>query len=157
MRGSWYQRIVHILTWVLLAAVWISVPLCWGHLPEQIPTHYDFAGNIDGWGSRAAILLMPVIATVTTAVLLVVERFPQTWNTGVKVTPLNQAFVYRTCADMLATLELTILLSMMLPQIWMLMGTAMPIWIMPVLLVLVLGPIVFFLIRLTVGSRKFKI
>jgi len=30
-------------------------------LPEQIPMHYDMAGNIDRWGSRWEIFLFPVI------------------------------------------------------------------------------------------------
>lgn len=157
MRDTLYQRIIHILTLVVLLAIWVSIPLCWGSLPEQIPIHFDFAGNANGWGGRASILLMPAIITVTTVIMFVVERFPQTWNTGVKVTPLNQAFVYRTCKDMLVTLELTIALSMAIPHVYTLSSAAMPIWVAPVMLVLILGPMVYFLIRLSVGSRKFKI
>ena len=30
-------------------------------LPEQVPMHYDMAGNIDRWGSRREIFIFPVV------------------------------------------------------------------------------------------------
>ena len=38
----------------------LAVTLIWlPFLPDQVPMHYDFAGNIDGWGSKWENLLLP--------------------------------------------------------------------------------------------------
>lgn len=51
---------------LLITGVIILLPLIWGliaypSLPEQIPIHFDFAGNVDGYGSKLIILVMPLI------------------------------------------------------------------------------------------------
>lgn len=157
LRDNLYQRIIHILTGVVFIAMWFHIILVWGTLPDRIPTHFNAAGEIDGWGGKGTLLFGPVIGTVTLAVLLIVERFPKAWNTGVKVTPLNQVFVYRTLKSMMVTLELSILLIFWMTDLFIIWGTDAPIWLVPVILLLTFVPVVFFLVRLSVGSKKFRI
>ena len=157
LKDNWYQRVVHILTGLVFIAMWVHIILVWGDLPDRIPTHYDFAGEVDGWGSKASILLLPVIGTVMLPLLIAVEFFPQTWNTGVQVTPLNQVFVYRTTKSMLVTLELTLLLTFAIINVFTVRATSVPIWLLPVTMLLDLAPVAFFLIRLFVGSKKYRI
>lgn len=157
LKDNWYQRVVHILTGIALLAVWLHLLLAWRHLPAQIPTNFDFSGEPTDWGGKASVLISPIICTVTAIILFVVEWFPQTWNTGVQVTPLNQAFVYRTLKNMLATLELAMVLTFGIVDYFILQAVNMPVWVLPVMLLLIMGPIVFFLIRLVNGSKKFRI
>ena len=56
VRTTLYQRIAGILAPVIYAGVLLLIALRWRYLPEQIPTHYDFAGNVNGWGSRWTLL-----------------------------------------------------------------------------------------------------
>src|ERR1017187_4836177 len=48
----------------LAVLVWITYQALAGaeRLPDRIPTHFDMAGNANGWGSPAMLLLLPVIA-----------------------------------------------------------------------------------------------
>lgn len=50
-----------------IAAVVISIALSfyfYGRFPESVPTHWNFAGEVDGWSSRSvAAFLFPVIIT----------------------------------------------------------------------------------------------
>lgn len=155
LRDNWYQRVMHLLALVLFLGLWGSLLLCWRDLPDRIPTHYDFAGNIDGWGGKASLLVLPVICTLVGVTMAAVEQFPQVWNTGVRVTPRNQAFVYRTLKSMLATLEVAIPGMFLLINLFSLACAPMPLWALALLLVMIVFPIVFFLVRLAVGSRKF--
>ena len=75
-------------------------------LPQRIPTHFNFSGQIDGYGAKAILWLYPALMAVSFGLLLLVERRPRSWNTGVRVTPYNQSFVYRTLKSMIVTLEL---------------------------------------------------
>ena len=155
LRDNWYQRVMHLLALVLFLGLWGSLLLCWRSLPDRIPTHYDFAGNIDGWGGKASLLMLPVIGTLVEITMVAVEQYPQVWNTGVRVTPQNQVFVYRTLKSMLATLEASILGMFLLIHLFSLACAPLPVWALAAPLALVLFPVVFFLVRLAVGSRRF--
>ena len=104
---SLYQRIAGILSPVLLLGSIAYILILWHKLPEQIPTHYNFAGEIDGYGGRGTLLLMPIIGLVMDLSLALVCRFPQSWNTGVRVTVLNRTRVYRLVRDLMADLRLS--------------------------------------------------
>ena len=104
---SLYQRIAGILAPVLLLGSIAYILILWHKLPEQIPTHYNFAGEIDGYGGRGTLLLMPIIGLVMDLSLALVCRFPQSWNTGVRVTVLNRTRVYRLVRDLMADLRLS--------------------------------------------------
>ena len=101
-----WQRIAGILSPVILLGSLAYILIVWRSLPEQIPTHYNFAGEIDGYGGRGALLFMPIFGLVTDLIVAVTGRFPQSWNTGVSVTVLNRVRVYRLARDLLAELRL---------------------------------------------------
>ncbi len=102
-----WQRVLGTLSPVLLLGSIVFILIRFPHLPEQIPTHYNFAGEIDGYGGRFSLLLMPLIGLVMDASLVLVGRFPKSWNTGVRVTLYNRVRVYRLVRDLLAELRFT--------------------------------------------------
>ena len=102
-----WQRILGILSPVVLLGAIVFILIRFPSLPEQIPTHYNMAGEIDGYGGRFSLLIMPLIGLVMDASLALVGRFPKAWNTGVRVTLYNRVRVYRILRDMLAELRFT--------------------------------------------------
>ena len=106
-----YQRIAGILAPLILLGSIVYILIIWKKLPERIPTHYNFAGQIDGYGGRGSLLLMPVIGLVTDLTVVVCGRFPKSWNTGVRITVLNRVRVYRVLRDMMADLRLSCALA----------------------------------------------
>ena len=44
-------------------------------LPEQIPAHYNFAGEIDRWGSKYETLLFPAITILMGFFMLFFPQF----------------------------------------------------------------------------------
>lgn len=101
-----WQRILGVLAPAVLLGSIVFILIRFPSLPEQIPTHYNFAGEIDGYGGRFSLLLMPLIGLVLDATLVLAGRFPKTWNTGVKVTLYNRVRVYRILRDMMAETRL---------------------------------------------------
>lgn len=101
-----WQRILGILSPAVLLGAIVFILIRWPQLPEQIPSHYNFAGEIDGYSGRFSLLLMPLIGLVMDASLVLVGRFPKAWNTGVRVTLYNRVRVYRLVRDLLAELRL---------------------------------------------------
>ena len=106
-----YQRIAGILAPPILLGTIVYILIVWHTLPEQIPTHYNFAGEIDGYGGRGSLLLMPIIGLVTDLTVAICGRFPKSWNTGARVTVLNRVRVYRLVRDLMADLRLSCALA----------------------------------------------
>ena len=53
----------------------LTVTLIWlPFLPEQVPMHYDFAGNIDRWGSKWENLLLPGIVLLMGIIFYFTEK-----------------------------------------------------------------------------------
>lgn len=77
-------------------------------LPDRIPTHFDFAGKPNGWGTPAMLWLMPAIATVVLGLMSLVARFPQSFNYPVRVTPATRPRLQAISLDMIAWLQLEI-------------------------------------------------
>jgi uncharacterized membrane protein len=105
-----YQRVAGVAAPVLLLGTIVYLLLRLPHLPAQIPSHYNAAGEIDGYSGRGSLLVMPVIGLVTVAVIAVTARFPKSWNTGVRLTAINRVRVYRLTRDLMAELRLAMAL-----------------------------------------------
>ncbi len=96
----------------LLISVGITAYLFigWKSFPEQIPMHYDFAGNIDRWGRKKDMIFLPIMSWILYLFMCGVECIPQAWNTGVKVTEENKERVYRVLRYLLKSIKLLVVL-----------------------------------------------
>ena len=56
------QKILEGLSLALLAGMFLGPLIFWGRIPSQIPGHYNAAGEIDRWGGKAELLLLPVVS-----------------------------------------------------------------------------------------------
>lgn len=101
-----YQRIADILAPALVIASIAFVLIRLPFLPARIPSNYNFAGELTGYSARWTVVLMPAFGLFNDLVLFLVGRFPKSWNTGVRVTVLNRARVYRLVRDLMADLRL---------------------------------------------------
>lgn len=119
----------------------------WDTLPEKLPMHYNFAGEVDRWGGRGELLLLPIIAGVLYIGMTVLEKFPAIWNTGVRVTEQNSDAVYREVKNLLVLMKLAVVLTFSLLTVVSSIAKPLPGWFMPVVLILVFGPIVAFSVR----------
>jgi hypothetical protein len=78
-----------------LLAQFAIVLTAWPEMPEQVPRHFDAAGQADAMGSKATLLLLPAVNFVVFVMMTVVSRFPHISSVPVEVTPLNARRVYR--------------------------------------------------------------
>jgi uncharacterized membrane protein YhdT len=122
--------------------------LKWNSIPDRIPGHYNAMGEIDRMGSKEELLVLPVIGWLMYLGMTVIEKFPQIWNTGVTVTEENKERVYRVLKNMLSTLKLIVVAVFVYLTINSSQAISLPVWFLPVLLILMFGSILFFIIKL---------
>lgn len=75
-----YDLVLGALSLVVLIAVSIWLLVHWGSIPDLVPTHYDFSGNIDGTGGKSNILIMLGLAWFIWLTFTVLDFFPGAWN-----------------------------------------------------------------------------
>lgn len=55
---------------LIILIPFIYLAFIWNVLPEQVPIHWNANGEIDGWGSKATLLIIPFILPVLNYVIL---------------------------------------------------------------------------------------
>ena len=140
--------IIDIICIALLFGISIYLLIGWGNLPDKIPGHYDALGNIDRWGSKNELIVLPIIAWIMFIGISVLERFPKVWNTGVKVTEENAYRVYSTLYDMIKTLKLMLVIIFSFLTINSIHMTNLPTIFLPIMLILIFGNLIYHLIKL---------
>lgn len=63
--------VFYILMFLPLTAVLIALPF----LPEQIPAHYGFDGQVTRWGSKYETLIFPAITVLLGFIMLALTKF----------------------------------------------------------------------------------
>ena len=142
------DRILDLLGWILLIRPLAYLILGWSSFPDQIPMHYNGAGEIDRWGGKGEIIFIEVMMWILYLGIGVVEKYPQIWNTGVEVTAKNKEKVYRTLKYMLKTLKFLTALIFAYLIVNSLQSAPLPGWFTPAVMILVFGDMAFWLIRL---------
>jgi hypothetical protein len=126
--------------------IWLII--IWDSLPDEIAMHYNAAGEVDRMGRKTDIIILPIMSWIMYGVMVLVEHIPGAWNTGVKVTPENAARVYGITKRMIVILKLLLVMIFTMITVFSAMGKNMPIWFLPVELLLIFGNIIWHLISL---------
>ncbi|HEY9842415.1 MAG TPA: DUF1648 domain-containing protein [Candidatus Obscuribacterales bacterium] len=74
----------------------------WPQLPETIPTHFNIAGKADDFGSKSVFVIFPVMASLMYLLILVLSRFPHTYNYVWQITEANAPVQYRLARTLMA-------------------------------------------------------
>jgi uncharacterized membrane protein len=104
------DKVVELIGWLTLLAIWILTITSYSNLSEIIPIHYNAAGQIDGFGEKANILILPLYATVFFVGLTILNKFPHIFNYPIKITQGNALTQYTNMTKMFRYLKLVIVL-----------------------------------------------
>jgi uncharacterized membrane protein len=74
-------------------------------LPDKIPTHFDAAGQPNGWGSPTMLLLLPCVAVFLYGTITLVSQFPSAFNYPVRVTAKNRDRLQQIALNMMAWIK----------------------------------------------------
>ncbi|MCR4678240.1 MAG: DUF1648 domain-containing protein [Lachnospiraceae bacterium] len=102
------HRIAVIVSFIILLVSIILAIVLAATTEGEIPTHFDFFGEIDAYGSPWTAVLLPAIMLLTNlGSLAIIALVPiSSWNMPAKITDANRPFVYN---DALWTVVITML------------------------------------------------
>jgi len=122
---------------LLLVFFWIISILSLDYLPDEIPTHYNGSGQVDAFGSKETILLLPLIATLLFIMMSILSKFPHTFNYSVEITKENAEKQYKNAIGFIRLLKIAVLLLFIFMnyqtmQIALEKNKSLGVWFLPV-------------------------
>lgn len=146
------DKLVDLLGWLILIALWAITIINYSSLPDTIPTHFNAAGEADGFGTKVSIIALPVIATLLFIGLTVLNRYPQSFNYPTTMTKDNALRQYTLATRMLRYLKLVLVLvfggiEVMTIQNATGKGAGLGVWFLPLTLVLIFLPLIYFVVK----------
>lgn len=103
-RTRW-EILLEILSFVGILSILLTLFSTWAGLPDQVPSHYDFSGSPDQWGSKFGLLIIPAITIILQVSLTWLAMHPWRFN---YIWPINQENAerqYRLARVVLAELK----------------------------------------------------
>jgi uncharacterized membrane protein len=146
------DRIIEIAGWLALAFIWIITLFHYRNLPDTIPSHFNVAGQADGFGPKTSIFILPVLGTILFIGLTILNRFPQVFNYPVKLTPENVANQYMMATRLIRYLKLAIL-AIFAIILWLSSYAAIHqtnsigIWLLPTMMIMIFVPIGYYIYK----------
>ena len=135
-------RLLTIMAGSLLVATTIFVFVSWTQMPEQIPLHYDFSGNVTDYGGKTAIIPILAITWFIFILMTVLVKFPKAWNIPVTVTKENFERVYSITRGLMEAVKFEAVLLMIVTIISAVRGVELPLALMMVLMVIIILTVV---------------
>lgn len=102
------DRILEGVAAAALVALLVLPAAYYRDLPENIPTHFNAAGEADGYGGKWTIFLLSFIGLAIYALLTFINGRPYILNFPVKITPENTERQYQLAARFLRILKIVI-------------------------------------------------
>jgi uncharacterized membrane protein len=78
-------------------------------LPARIPTHFNAAGQPNGWGPPAMLWMMPAVATGIYFLMSLVARYPSSFNFPMRVHPSARRQLEAIALNMLSWLKVEVM------------------------------------------------
>lgn len=97
-KSEWLMDIVGYVALAVMLAVLI---MNWGALPNEIPAHFDASGNVDRWGSKMELLILPGIGIGMHFFFMIIEKFPETHNYPARLNESNMEAFYTNSRQIL--------------------------------------------------------
>ncbi|RKD22654.1 hypothetical protein BEP19_10370 [Ammoniphilus oxalaticus] len=120
--------------------------LLWNKLPARVPAHFNALGEVDRWGGKGELLILPAIGLLLIISMQALEKFPQMHNYPERLNESNAAQFYlnsRKLVNQLKNICLIIFALILVESIWISLewGKGFGKWFIPVFLIATLAPI----------------
>lgn len=109
-KNTTFQKLLEAASVLALVAMGVILLVFWGRLPQQVPLHYNFYGEIDRWCSKYEMLVCPLGGVGLFALLTLISRTPKLWNMAVEPARENKEQLYALTKEMLQVLKLEVML-----------------------------------------------
>lgn len=146
------DKAFEIIGWTSILAIWVLTITSYTNLPDTIPIHYNSAGYADGFGGKATILTLPLIATILFIGMTILNKFPHIFNYPTNITADNAFRQYTNATRLIRYLKFTIVIIFGLIELRTIRNVngqtnGLGIWFFPLTIGLIFIPLTYFVIK----------
>ncbi|MGG0670711.1 DUF1648 domain-containing protein [Lederbergia citrisecunda] len=146
-----FEKLLDSITAIVYLAGIVYTIVIWSQLPDQVPAHYNAAGDVNRWGSKWELILLPVIAALLAIFMSFLEKHPE-WHNYMKLNENNIEFQYKNSRMLLNVLKnecvlLFVFLTYSTEQVALGNIDSLGIVFLPVFLIIIFGSMAFFIAR----------
>lgn len=101
-----FDKIIEILGWIFIIAMWSMTIISNNQLPDVIPTHFNLKGEVNGYGEKWMILLLASITTILFLAMSYLNKFPHRFNYLTVITKDNALRQYTIATRVIRFLKI---------------------------------------------------
>ncbi|MFC5601720.1 DUF1648 domain-containing protein [Sporosarcina koreensis] len=148
---STFQKVFDGFTLIVFTAGIVHLIAVWGQLPDQVPAHYNAAGEVNRWGSKWELILLPIIAAILAIFMTFLEKHPE-WHNYMNLNENNIEFQYKNSVLLLNVIKnecvlLFVFIDYNIVQVALGKAESIGILFLPITLTVMFGSIIFFVVR----------
>lgn len=122
------------------------------HMPDKIAAHFNGKGEVDRWGSKYELLILPFIGFFILMLISLMEKAPHMYNYPKRLNESNAEAFYlnsRMTANFLKNFILVMFSYILFQTIEIALGKAdsLNFWFLPVMGIVIVGTIIITLYR----------
>jgi len=144
-----------------LIFIWTYTFIHFNQLPQTIPTHFNIKGEIDNYGSKYILWILPLVITFVFILFRILYNYPHKFNYIVKITNENAEKQYRIAIKIMRIILMNVTLLFGLIIVKIVDGayqksSTLDWWFIPLLLFCVITPMFYMAIASTSSKTKNK-
>lgn len=146
------ETVLDMISLLVIVGMIALVAYEWHDMAERIPIHFNGKGEIDGWGNKISLILLPIIAAIVYSGLTLLSKVPHVYNYPSQITTENARGQYQNARLFINCLKTVIILIFGYLE-WAVIQSAkkgiadLNLWILGFLLLMLIGTIIFFIVR----------
>ena len=146
------DRILETVCLTLLVLLWIGTIAFFSKLPDQIPSHYNAAGQADDSSGRTHIFILPIVATVIYIGMTLLNKHPHIYNYPATITKENARQLYTSATKLIRVLKFAVVvifseIVFMTYKTALTNVTGLGAWFLPFVVGLMILPNIFYLFK----------
>jgi uncharacterized membrane protein len=88
------EWMLDIVGYIALTSMVVLLLMNWSSLPDKVPAHFGATGEVDRWGSKMELLIIPGIAVFLHVFMMIIEKVPETHNYPARLNESNARAFY---------------------------------------------------------------
>lgn len=152
-----WERIFNIIgvTAYIISLIYLIFQL--GNIPEKIPGHFNSKGEVDRWGSKYELFILPILSFFIFSIISLMEKAPNMYNYPKRLNEANAKQFYlnsRITINFIKNVILVIFSYLLFQIVQISLGKidSLSFWFTPIVIVIIIGAIVVSIYR----SSKIK-
>lgn len=142
------RRAVSALCALTVALTIANIAFAWDSLPAEVAVHYGLDGQVDGWGDKSRLLVVPAFMLACYIGIETVERHPKWWKGSVNPADVGADDARHANAVLLASMKVVLVMSLTVVSAFQVGGGPQPWFLLPITASTLVAVVVIWAVRI---------